>query len=58
MPMSMSIRQKSGMWSVVENNHNNEVGVPVIDQDAEWEKVCSRLSAHLQPFFPALSAYF
>ena len=25
---------------------------------AEWEKVWSRLSAHLQPFFPAHSAYF
>ena len=24
----------------------------------EWEKVWSRLSAHLQPFFSALSAYF
>ena len=58
MPMSISIRQKCGMWSVIENNHNNEVGVPVIDQDAEWEKVCSRLSAHLQPFFPAPIAYF
>ena len=24
----------------------------------EWEKVWSRLSAHLQPFFSALSTYF
>ena len=24
----------------------------------EWDKVCSRLSVHFQPFFSALSAYF